>query len=147
MSAISIISDIQPDLFSVILETSPRQVREVLFSRFGVKAKKKYGMKSFAERRKEKAVKLQDKLKACESEQEQELCSELIRNWLFTKRPMLKAALDFLKIENNDGLVEKDLDEFGKLNKSDAEALLNHLSETFPKEEALIYLQFMGVKL
>ena len=41
-----------------------------------------------------------------------QLAEQLIRNFLYNKRPMLKVALDYMNIPNDDGLTEGDLDAF-----------------------------------
>ena len=145
MNAIELTSEVSDNLFLGILECSPRHVREVLFSRFGVKSKKKYGAGNFAQRRAAKAGMLHAKLKEGSSKEEEELCHELLRNWLFTKRPMLKEALDFCDIENDNGIVEHDLDKLEKLSKSEVAELRTQLEKTYPAEEVLIYLKFMDV--
>lgn len=145
MTPIQITANIPETLFFEILETSPRSVREALFGRFGVKAKKKFGSGGFTARRQEKAKKLHASLKASDGEQDNEVCQELIRNFLFTRRPMLKAALDFAGIKNDDGVTEDDLDPLEKMAKDKVQELLALLDKDFPFEEVRLYLNFIGV--
>lgn len=146
MTPIEITANIPEPLFFEILEISPRSVREALFGRFGVKAKKKFGTTGFTKRRQEKAQKLHAALKATDAEQDSEVCQELIRNFLFTRRPMLKAALDFAGIKNDNGVTEDDLDPIENLSKDKVVELLGILEKEFPSAEVRMYLNFIGVK-
>jgi len=56
---------------------------------------------------------------------------------------MLKAALDFLGVENDFGLVEVETDFFKELSEEKVSGLYNKLKNDFPKDEILIYLVFM----
>lgn len=145
MDNMELTATISDPLFFNILEASPRKVREVLYSKFGVKSKTKSGVRSLSARRQERAKKLHDELKASKGGNEEELCSELIRNWLFTKRPMLKSALDFVGIENDNGIVEQDLDKLENLKKGEVAELIAHLEKDFPSEEVKVYLQYVKV--
>lgn len=141
----SITNNLSEPLFARIFATSPRKAREILFSRYGVKAKKRIGLPNPSDNA-EKVRKLHDKFKIAKSPQEMELLKELIRNWLFTRRPMLKSALDHLGVANNDGLIDEDPEFFTKLDQEKAKELFKHLvSAQFDPEEARVYLKFMDV--
>ena len=133
------------ETFEEVIGKSPRSVREVLFSRFAIKAKAKIGLKNIAAKKRERARKLHDRLKLAGGEKEQEVGCELIRNWLFSHRAMLKSALDFLGIANDDGLVEEETDFFSQLSKEKIKELVLHLGKSFPPEEIEIYLMFVEV--
>jgi len=139
-----IIASMDQEFFSQVMATSSRQVREILFSRFGIKAKKKIASFSSSNRL-DRVEKLHEKLGAAKSKQEKEVCTELLRTWLFTKRPMLALALNFLGIENDKGLVEKDTDFFAKLKKDQVAKLVAHLKSEYPEREVLAYLAFVNV--
>lgn len=134
------------DLFGRILATSPRKAREILFSRYGIKGKKRIGLPHPSDAL-EKVQKLHLKLKNTTNEQELNLVNELVRNWLYNQRPMLKSALDFLGVENNNGLVDVETDFFDKLDKEKAEKLLQHLIADYSEEEVRVYLKFMNVAI
>ena len=93
--------------FTELVAVSPRKVRETLFQRLGIKAKKTIGLKVHA-KAEDRTKKLHEKLKTATTDQENRLCEELVRNWLYTKRPLLKATLDYLNIKNDNGLVDEE---------------------------------------
>lgn len=131
------------ETFAEMMAVSPRKVREILFSQFGVKEKSKSLLKNILQKKEERILKLHEALKKTTSKRESEVCKELIRNWLFAKRPMLKSALDFLGVANENGLIESEPTIFAELSKEKAQALFKHLSKEFPKEHVMIYLEFM----
>ena len=75
-----------------------------------------------------------------------ELSEELIRTWLFKRRLMLAACLDYMDIPHRDGLTEEDLTPLEKLGKKEAAKLQEHLGAKFPAEDVYIYLRFVGVE-
>lgn len=145
MDPVALTAQMSPETFFEVIDASPRKVREMLFSQLGVKAKKKSIGLRLSQKRDERTQKLHERLKEAQTKQEVEVCKELIRNWLYTKRAMLKSALDYLKVPNDNGLVETEIDFFGKLSKSDVDALCKHLEKDFPKEHVELYLKFVDV--
>ena len=74
-----------------------------------------------------------------------EMAEEVLRTWLLTKRAMLAAALDHLKIPHDNGLTDSDdVSRIEKLPKDELKTLYTTLAETSPKEDAALYLRFMG---
>lgn len=131
--------------FSEIVQVAPRKVRESLYSHYGIKNKSKGLLTSLKDKKENRVKNLHEALAGAKNPREQEFLKELLRNWLFHQRPLLKATLDFLKIENDNGLVEVETDFFAKLKDEEVKALVDHLQPNFPKDSILIYLTFMEV--
>lgn len=146
MDSVQIIRGMSQETFRDVMHTSPRKVRETLYARMGIKGKKKkVGLRVHA-KAEERANQLFDRLQSGDSEKEVELCSELVRNWLYHQRPMLKAALDFLEIPNDNGLTEKETDFFENLEEEKVKALVAHLKEGgFATDHITTYLRFVDV--
>lgn len=145
MNPVSIIAQTPEPIFAEMISGSSRKVRETLFSKMGIKSKAKSVGIKLHEKRDERTKKLHEKLSSATSKGESEICSELIRTWLYGKRAMLKSALDFLGVANDDGLVESDLDFFKEMSEERSRELVNHLSKSFEREEIKIYLSFVEV--
>ena len=145
MEFISLVANLSETTFQEIITASPRRIRETLFGRLGIKAKKKgVGIKVHG-RLEERTRKLHEKLKAGESKQENDLCEELLRNWLYGQRPLLKDTLDFLGVDNDNGLIDTEPDFFAELDEDKVAALWTHLREAgHPPEHAFIYLRFVS---
>lgn len=140
-----LLSKISFATFNEILSEAPRKVRESLYSHYGVKSKKSGFLTPVKENKEQKNARLKEKLHQASHQKELEFIKELIRNWLFHKRPMLKSALDFLQVENDNGLVEIETTFFKELDKDTVQSLIKHLLETFPKDDVMLYLYFMEV--
>ena len=106
MQFVGLVNKMSAQTFAELVAASPRKTRETLFQRLGIKAKKTIGLKVHG-KLEDRTKKLHEKLKGADSEQENRLCEELVRNWLYTKRPLLKATLDHLGIKNDNGLVDE----------------------------------------
>ena len=92
MQFVSMVAGMTEDTFAEVISSSPRKIRETLFARLNIKAKKQIGLKVHG-KLEERTKKLHERLKGANTEQENKLCEELMRNWLFTKRPLLKLPL------------------------------------------------------
>lgn len=145
MDPIALISRTSEPVFANMIACCSRQVRETLYTRLGIKSSVSGVMLQLGKKREDKIKKLHDKFKNSDSKAESEVCQEIIRNWLYTQRPLLKATLDFLKIPNQDGLVETELDFFKDLSESEAKAVFDHLADKFDPEHVWIYLSFVSV--
>ena len=140
---IELVSRMGEATFQELITSSPRKIRETLFGRMGIKAKKKkIGIRVHG-RLEDRTKKLHIRLKDGKTEQENELCGELLRNWLFTKRPLLKATLDFLGVENDNGLIEEEPDFFKELEEAKVKEMVAHLQKDYSDEEILVYLTFV----
>jgi hypothetical protein len=145
MDPILMTGQMSDHLFDEVIAASPRKVREMLFSRLGIKPKKSFTLRAFSDRKSEQNRLLHRALTKDATQREADVCKELIRAWLYTKRPLLKSALDFLGIPNDDGLVEVETDFFKELKKDKAQSLVEHLYKSFPKDEVNLYLNFVEV--
>ena len=134
--------------FFDVMSRSPRQVRETLFNRLHIKAD---GRKTIIPRphqkNEERLQKLHGRLAECPAtaKNEQELCEELIRNWLMTRRPMLAAAMDLFEVKHDQGLTEQDLDFLEKLEAGKVKSLVESLLQKFEPEEVAIYLRVQKI--
>ncbi len=140
-----LIQTISFETFSDIIAVSPRKVRESLFSHYGIKSKGRSILSSVKEKKETRIKHLHTVLKDVKLPREQEFLKELLRNWLFHQRALLKSTLDFLEVPNDEGLVEIETDFFKELSESKVKDLLDHLNGKFPRDAILIYLTFMEV--
>jgi hypothetical protein len=132
------------ETFAEMMAVSRRQVREILFSQLGIKAKSKSLLKNLQQKKEERIEALHDALKRSASKREADICTELIRNWLYTKRPLLKSALDYLGVPNDNGLIDAEPTMFAELSTEKTTSLFKHLCKDFEKEHVVIYLGFMN---
>jgi hypothetical protein len=143
MQFIGLVSNMKDETFAEMVAASPRKIRETLFQRLGIKAKKSIGLKVHG-KLEERTRKLHEKLKAANSENENRLCEELVRNWLYTKRPLLKATLDYLGIKNDNGLLEEEPLFFQELSADKVRELVSYLrGQGFAAEHIALYLHFV----
>jgi|SRR5579871_2421746 len=140
-----LIKKISFDTFSDVMAVSPRKVRESLFAHYGIKNKSRSILSSVREKKEQRIKHLHDVLKEAAQPKEQEFLKELFRNWLYHRRELLKATLDYLGVENDNGLVEIETDFFKELSKKKVADLIKHLQPNFPRDDILIYLTFMEV--
>ena len=144
MKFIGLVNGMSDDTFSDMVTAAPRKTRETLFTRLNIKAKKQIGLKVHG-KLEERTKKLHEKLKTAGSTEFDKLCEELLRNWLFTQRPLLKATLDHLGVKNENGLVDEEPTFFTEMDAEKAKALVAFLKKDFPLEHVHLYLAFMGV--
>lgn len=140
-----LISKISFTTFDEVIQIAPRKVRESLFSHYGIKTKGIVTLSKIKEKKEDRLKKLHEKLKLATNPKEQEFLKELFKNFLFTKRPMLKSALDFLGVKNDFGFVDEEPEFLRTLTKDKVLELYQHLLKEFPKDEIFIYLSFMEV--
>ena len=144
MDSVQIIREMSQETFQDVVQTSPRKVRETLYARMGIKGKKKkVGLRVHAKAQ-DRANQLFERLQNADSDKEVELCSELVRNWLYHQRPMLKTALDFLEVPNDNGLTEQETDFFESLEKEKC-LLVQHLKDNGFAEDHIGHLKFVDV--
>ena len=145
MDPIALISQVSDQTFSSMIASCSRKVRDTLYARLGIKSNISGVTLQLGKKREDQVKKLHEKFKNSDSRAESEVCQEIIRNWLYTKRPMLKATLDFLKIPNQEGLVDTELEFFKNMSEEDAKAVFEQMSEQFEPEHVWIYLNFVEV--
>lgn len=144
MQSNELMKKISYETFADIIAISPRKVRESLFSHYGVKAKSKV-LTSMKEKKNEKVSRLFSILREVQSPKEQEFIKELFRNWLLHQRPLLKSTLDYLGVENDNGLIQVETDFFKELSEKQVHKLMEHLKPKYPQDHICIYLSFMEV--
>lgn len=147
MNSIELISQVSEPTFSAMISACSRKVRDTLFARMGIKSKPAGVTLQLAKQQEGQVKKLHERFKSASSEAESNVCQEIIRNWLYTQRPMLKATLDYLKIPNQDGLVDTELDFFKSLSPEDTKKLFENVSAQFNPEYVWIYLHFVEANL
>lgn len=143
-----IIGAMSPAKFSEMMARSPRQVRETLFNRLQIKSSTtKSVLPKLHQKNEERVRKLHGRLAEMSptAKNEQELCEELIRNWLVIKTPMLAVTLDHFGVKHQNGLTEQEIDFFERLETAKVEGLLRVLIPKFDAEEVAIYLRFLKV--
>lgn len=140
-----LMKEISSTTFENVIQIAPRKVRESLFSHYEIKNKGIMTLSKIKDKKEDKLKKLHEKLKLATNPKEQEFLKELFKNFLFTKRPMLKSALDFLGVKNDFGFVDEEPEFFKTLTKEKVKELYQHLVKEFPKDEIIIYLSFMEV--
>lgn len=144
MQFVSMVATMSEDTFAEVIASSPRKIRETLFARLNIKAKKQIGLKLHS-KLEDRTRKLHVRLKEAQTAQENTLCEELVRNWLYTKRPLLKATLDHLGVKNDNGLVDEEPTFFKELTAEKVNDLVNVLKADYPVEHIRLYLAFVGV--
>lgn len=145
MQFVSMVATMTEDTFAEVISSSPRKIRETLFARLNIKAKKQIGLKVHG-KLEERTKKLHERLKGAQTQQEDKLCEELVRNWLYTKRPLLKSTLDHLGVKNDNGLVEEEPTFFKDLTVEKVTELVNKLKgEGHADEHIRLYFAFVGV--
>jgi hypothetical protein len=143
MQFIDLVRGMSEATFAELVQSSPRKIRETLFQRLNIKAKKSIGLKVH-QKAEERSKKLHEKLKGADSENENRLCEELVRNWLYTKRDLLKATLDHLGIKNDNGLLDEEPTFFQELSVDKVKDLVAHLKKQgFDFEHIRAYLLFV----
>ncbi len=141
----TILKQISLDTFTDVIGKSPRKVRESLYSHYGIKNKAPAVLKSVKDKKQQRVQNLFSVLQNAQNPKEQEFLKELFRNWLFHQRPLLKATLDYLGVENDFGFVEVETDFFKELKEPQVKDLIKKLEPEFPKDAILIYLSVMEV--
>lgn len=139
----AILRTLSADKFAEVLAASPRKARETYYHRHGVKVPAsaarlpKPGAKNEA--------RTAELFKLLQTRDDDQLCEEILRSFLLTKRSMLAKALDHLSIPHKDGLTESDdVKKFEKLSAKDIRGLVDALAQVSPRDEAVLYVKFMG---
>jgi hypothetical protein len=139
---VNIVRSLSKEKFVEMLGAVPRQSREQYFMRHSIKAPRSRGLPRAGAKNEYRMAAL---FEALQQHEDEELSEELLRSWLLTRRPLLCAALDHLGIEHTDGLTESDdVERIAKLKLAQLQPLLEKICEVAPRDEALIYLHFMG---
>ncbi len=143
-SALEFLSRLTPDDFQTVVSASPRPFREELLKALGVRKKQKtYGF-STGSRGESRLGALHEQLKKGESPGEVRL-TELLRNYLYTKRKLLGDALEFFDVPHEDGLTSEDISFIARLESDKLAALQAHLEQTHDPLDIAVYLAYMNV--
>jgi len=138
----AILRDIPQEKFFEILSASARKAREVYFHRHSIKAPKASGLRKPGAKNEMRAAELFALLKDTDDD---EMAEEVLRTWLLTKREMLAAALDYLKIPHEMGLTEsEEVSKFEKLSSRDVKKIADALKDHGSADDIRVYLKFMG---
>ena len=143
---LTLIGRIPEEKFAEVYSACPRKIRNYLEGMFAKKIRKggrKVALKTARDRVLE-ALAVRDGIQA---EGNTQMAEEVLKTWLYTKRPMLKATLDFFGVPNEDGITTKDLDALEKAEPARLDELIDHLAAGgFPLAEVAVYLAFLKVE-
>ncbi|RJO66540.1 MAG: hypothetical protein C4523_12185 [Myxococcales bacterium] len=130
--------------FEELYGACSRKVRNMLEGMFARKTRSGRMVSIRKGNRKDDALAVREGIVASGDEK---MAEELFKTWLYEKRPMLKAALDFFAIPNDEGITESELSPLENADVAALEKLVAELeSRKFPLEDIAIYLAFMQVK-
>lgn len=140
-----LLEKIDDDKFLEIYSACSRKIRNMLEGIYLKKRKKGRKVSLRAGKKKvESAISVRNGIVEA---QEEQMAEEIFKTWFYTKRDLLKAALDFFGIENEDGITESDLDE---LEQASAEKVTELKTKLLAKgidlKDLAIYLAFMKVE-
>lgn len=124
----------------------PRRVRNMLEGKYGkgkVHSGRQVSLK-FGKNRSQEALSVRSGIVAGNDTQ---MAEELIKTYLYTKRPMLKDTLDYLGLPNDNGITDGELDLLEKASPETLSALIAVLREKgHGLEDIAIYFAFTKVE-
>lgn len=139
-----ILRTLEAEHFTAVVAASPKKVREEAFRRAGIRNKgSAFALKS-AGKNEARIKKLRTALLGG-AELQDEIAEEVLRSYLYTKRPMLAEALDFLEVDNDEGLTDADLDFMMELPEDKATHLHDVLSRSHDPRDVDLYFAFMSI--
>jgi hypothetical protein len=130
--------------FVDLLTASPKAFRENLFRQSNVKVKGSAFSIAAASKNVVRAERLHRAIVDGLDLGDQAL-EELIRNYLYTRRDLLGAALDQLGVQHDRGLTDQDLDFMKALEPARVAALREALGQRFDAADVALYLDFMQI--
>ena len=139
-----IVRRLPADRFVTVLSASPRAFREDLFRKANVKVKGNAFSLASSSKNHVRAEKLHETIVGG-LDVGDTLLEELLRNYLYTQRPLLAAALDELGVKHDQGLTDEDLEFVTKLEAERATKLRSRLLAQFDPTDVHLYLDFMNV--
>jgi hypothetical protein len=141
---LELLAQLDSDRFGDVLNASPKKFREELFRHAGITVKSNaFSIKTSA-KNEMRTQKLHSALKNG-MELKQEVAEELIRNYLYTRRPMLADALDHFKVQHDNGLTDEDLSFIEKLEPEKGKELKSLLSSKHDARDIDLYFAFMNI--
>lgn len=141
-----IVRQMNAERFSTILAASPKTFREELFRKAGVRIKSNAFSVSSAPKNQLRTEKLHEAIKGG-VDLGDEVLEELIRNYLYTRRPMLADALNHFSVKNDNGLTDEDISFMDKLEPEKGRELQQLLATKYAPEDVTLYLDFMNIRL
>jgi hypothetical protein len=142
---LEILTHLEPDRFQDVLSASPKRFREEVFRRAGIRAKAGAFTLKSAPKNEVRTQRLYTLLKEGSADLEEGVAEELIRNYLYTRRPMLADALDHFKVPHDNGLTDEDLSFVENLKPEEADKLRTELAAKHDAWDVELYLAFMNV--
>jgi hypothetical protein len=145
MSPNELLTTMSESYFTEVVAASPKKFREEVFRRVGIKAKG--GAFSLSSNKKNE-VRIKRLFQVMQEGMtlEDQVAEELIRNYLYTLRPLLAEALDFFQVPHDNGLTDADLDFMTKLEADKANELRSKLTKSHAEADVDLYLRFMNIK-
>ncbi len=138
----AILKDVSLEKFGEMFSVLPRQAKQVLGKRLGLKPPKPGRLVAAAVRT---AAKSENIYSAILDFDDNEAAEEILRSWLLLQRPMLVAALDHMGLAHQDGLTESnDVEKIATMDKKEIKALMDAICTVCSSEDAMIYIRFMG---
>ncbi len=140
-----LITRIDDDKWIAIYSTCSRKIRNMLEGSYGKKIKK--GKRVSLKSGKDRAIQALAVRNGLAAANESQMAEEVLKTWLYGQRPLLKAALDFFGIENDDGITEQELtavEEASAEKLIELTALLKNQGHAL--EDIAIYLAFVKTK-
>ncbi len=137
-----IIDRLDENLFAAIYGGMSRKIRNMFDGLYGKKKKGRLvSLKNRSKNRLEVSRRIQEGLRQPEANQH---ADEVLRTYFFDRRPLLKAAMDFFEIPNEDGITNVDLTDFEKADSPTLDRLVASLQEGgFEDDDIALYLVFM----
>lgn len=133
-----------PDRFSEVVNASPRKLREELYRRLGVKAKKNSSFSLKKAEDDDRAKKLFAALQNGEPVAD-EVLEELIRNYLYIRRELLADALDHFQVPHQNGLTDEEIDFLSELPKEKSTELRKLLLAKHQPQDVELYFAYMNI--
>lgn len=141
---LELLTQLDQERFNDVLTASPKKFREELFRRAGISVKNNaFSLKSSG-KNEVRIQKLHSALKDG-MDVKQEVAEELIRNYLYTRRPMLADALDHFKVAHDNGLTDDDLAFIETLEPAKGAELKSLLASKHDARDVELYFAFMNI--
>jgi hypothetical protein len=139
-----LVEQLDPERFHLLLSASPKKFREEIFRRAGIKSKGDVFSLKSSGKNEVRTMKLHAALKEG-LDLGENVVEELIRNYLFTMRPMLADALDHFSVPHDNGLTDHELDFIEKLEPEKGRELREKLVAKYDGRDVDLYLAFMNI--
>lgn len=132
------------DHFDAVVRASPKRFREEVFRRAGIRNRAGAFSLRSSSKTEARTRRLQETLGG-QTALDDDIIEELLRNYLYTRRPLLAEALDFLEVAHEDGLTGEDLTFMKDLPAEKAGRLRDILCRNHETRDVDLYLGFMDI--